>query len=46
MKRLENVILVITDRGSHCAYFEGITAKSWANKMIAEYLTAAQKLDH
>lgn len=43
IKELDSVILAITDRGSHCAYFEGITAKSWANKMIAEYLLAADK---
>lgn len=46
IKQLEDVILVITDRGSHCAYFEGMTAKSWANKMIAEYLTATKSLDN
>ena len=36
----DNVILVLTERGSHCAYFEGLTAKPWANRMIKEYFTA------
>lgn len=40
VEAMNNVILVLTDRGSHCAYFEGITAKPWANRMISEYFTA------
>lgn len=39
VEAMNNVILVLTDRGSHCAYFEGLTAKPWANRMIAEYFT-------
>lgn len=35
---MDNVILVLTERGSHCAYFEGLSAKPWANRMIGEYL--------
>ncbi|AXI02680.1 YheT family hydrolase [Aquirhabdus parva] len=30
-------ILVTTERGSHCAYYEGWQAKSWANRLIANY---------
>lgn len=40
IEAMDNVILVLTDRGSHCAYFEGITAKPWANRLIKEYFTA------
>jgi len=40
VEAMENVILVLTDRGSHCAYFEGMTAKPWANRLIKEYFTA------
>jgi len=29
---------VMTERGSHCAYFEGLTAKPGANRLIADYL--------
>jgi len=35
---MENLLLVMTERGSHCAYFEGLTAKPWANRLIADYL--------
>lgn len=44
IKRMDNVILVITDRGSHCAYFEGLTAKSWANRLIKEYFQTIRKI--
>jgi len=40
VEAMENIILVLTDRGSHCAYFEGVTAKPWANRLIKEYFTA------
>ncbi len=40
IEAMDNVILVVTDRGSHCAYLEGITAKPWANRMITEYFGA------
>lgn len=40
VEAMSNVILVLTDRGSHCAFFEGITAKPWANRMIKEYFSA------
>ncbi len=42
IEAMDNVILVVTERGSHCAYFEGITAKPWANRMITEYFNAFQ----
>jgi predicted alpha/beta-fold hydrolase len=42
MDKMDNVILVVTDRGSHCAYFEGLRAKSWANKMITQYMLAVE----
>ena len=39
IENMANTMLVITDRGSHCAYFEGLTAKPWANRLIADYLS-------
>ena len=39
IEAMDNVILVLTDRGSHCAYLEGFTAKSWANRMISDYFS-------
>ena len=44
IEAMENVILVLTDRGSHCAYFEGFTAKPWANRLIKEYFTACHDI--
>ena len=44
MQRMDNLILVITDRGSHCAYLEGFTAKSWANRMIKDYFLSVSRL--
>jgi len=40
IKAMDNVILVVTERGSHCAYLEGITAKPWANRLIKDYFKA------
>jgi len=40
IEAMDNVILVLTERGSHCAYFEGFTAKPWANRLIKEYFRA------
>ncbi len=44
IRKMDNVILVVTERGSHCAFFEGLRAKSWANRMIKEYFTAVHQL--
>lgn len=44
MQRMDNLILVITARGSHCAYLEGITAKPWANRMIKDYFLSVSRL--
>lgn len=45
VEAMNNVILVLTERGSHCAFFEGITAKPWANRMIKEYFTSFSELE-
>lgn len=44
VEAMNNVILVLTERGSHCAFFEGVTAKPWANRMIKEYFSAFKAL--
>ncbi|MEH6345314.1 MAG: alpha/beta fold hydrolase [Bermanella sp.] len=44
IEAMDNVILVLTERGSHCAYFEGLTAKPWANRLIKEYFSAFQSI--
>ncbi|MGQ0622458.1 MAG: YheT family hydrolase [Panacagrimonas sp.] len=38
IKRIPDALLVRTARGSHCAFFEGWRARSWANRLIAGYL--------
>ncbi len=43
IKRIPNALLVRTARGSHCAFFEGWQARSWANRLIAGYLVAAHR---
>ncbi|WP_419812820.1 YheT family hydrolase [Bacterioplanoides sp.] len=45
MSKMENILLVVTDRGSHCAYYEGLNATSWAHKLIVEYLKFFAKTD-
>lgn len=40
IRRLPAALLVQTRRGSHCAFFEGWTARPWAHGLIADYVTA------
>lgn len=40
--QMPQVILAITARGSHCAYFEGWRAQPWAHHLCAEFL----KMEH
>lgn len=42
MDKMPNVIFVETERGSHCAFFEGLSAKPWANKLIKQYFLALE----
>jgi len=43
--RMSNVILVTTERGSHCAHYEGWSAQSWAGRLIGNYFLAMRALD-
>lgn len=43
LETLPNTIHVHTKRGSHIAYFEGIQASSWSDKIIGEYFSAVLK---
>lgn len=43
IQRIPDALLVRTARGSHCAFFEGWRARSWANRLIAAYLVAAHR---
>ncbi|MES2720834.1 MAG: alpha/beta fold hydrolase [Pseudomonadota bacterium] len=37
MRQMPNVILVTTAEGSHCAHYEGWSARSWSARLMAEY---------
>ena len=41
VRRVPDALLVRTLRGSHCAFLEGWSARSWANRLMADYLLAA-----
>lgn len=42
--QIPQVILAITARGSHCAYFEGWRAQPWAHRLSADYFKAVNRL--
>ncbi|MGQ0621395.1 MAG: YheT family hydrolase [Panacagrimonas sp.] len=44
IRALSNTLLVRTTRGSHCAFYEGWSARSWAHRLLANYLIAAHEL--
>jgi predicted alpha/beta-fold hydrolase len=45
MQQLPRLTLALTRRGGHCGFFEGLlTGESWADRAIAEYLSAAHRL--
>jgi uncharacterized protein len=44
VRRIPQALLVRTARGSHCAFFEGWGARSWANRLIADYLVKADDI--
>jgi len=45
VRRVPDALLVRTARGSHCAFLEGWSAGSWANRLMAQYLLAAAARD-
>jgi predicted alpha/beta-fold hydrolase len=45
MQRLSRMTLAVTRRGGHCGFFETLgNPSSWADRAIAEYLEAADRL--
>jgi predicted alpha/beta-fold hydrolase len=40
MRQMPNVILVTTAQGSHCAHYEGWSARSWSSRLIGNYFQA------
>lgn len=45
MRKMPNFILVTTAQGSHCAHYEGWRAKSWAARLIGEYLKTVHDME-
>jgi len=39
---MKNVTLVVTPKGSHCAYYEGWRATSWAHRLMADFFLKMQ----
>lgn len=37
MRQMPNIILVTTAEGSHCAHYEGWSARSWSARLMGEY---------
>ncbi|RYY79411.1 MAG: alpha/beta hydrolase [Moraxellaceae bacterium] len=37
IQQMDNIVVVKTRQGSHCAYQQGWQAKSWAHQLMAEY---------
>lgn len=42
--RMPNIVLVTTDRGSHCAHYEGWAPRSWAGKLMGSYFLAMERI--
>ncbi|HNM03935.1 MAG TPA: hydrolase, partial [Leptospiraceae bacterium] len=40
LEKLPHTVLVHTKRGSHVAFFEGIRAEFWSDRVIGEYFQA------
>ena len=38
IQQMQNIVVVTTKRGSHCAFYEGFQSKSWASRLIADFL--------
>lgn len=43
MRQMPNLILVTTAEGSHCAHYEGWSARSWSARLMGEYFRVMQK---
>lgn len=43
IRQRPNMILAVTRRGSHCAYFSGLTLKPWGHQLAAEFFVAVEK---
>jgi predicted alpha/beta-fold hydrolase len=44
MRRMPGVILVTTAEGSHCAHYEGWSARSWSGRLMGNYFRVMHQL--
>lgn len=42
--RMPNVAVVVTTKGSHCGFYEGVKTKSWATRLMADFFKSHQNL--
>ena len=42
IQRMDNVVVVTTKKGSHCGFYEGLNTKSWASRLMADFLKQYQ----
>lgn len=45
LREKENLLFAITKRGSHCGFFEGWGAKSWANTVTSDYFSTISQYE-
>jgi len=38
IQNMDNVVVVTTKKGSHCGFYEGLNTKSWASRLMADFL--------
>ena len=44
MRQMPDVILVTTAEGSHCAHYEGWSARSWSGRLMGAYFRVMQDM--
>jgi hypothetical protein len=37
IQKMENIAVVTTKKGSHCGFYENLTVKSWASRLMADF---------
>jgi hypothetical protein len=37
IQQMENIAVVTTKKGSHCGFYENLTVKSWASRLMADF---------
>ncbi|QIO06069.1 YheT family hydrolase [Acinetobacter shaoyimingii] len=42
IRQMPNIVVVTTKKGSHCGFYEGLSTRSWATRLMADYLKNLQ----